>query len=584
MTFYKFILPILRQNATRTWGAVLLLILNRVFLALLPLLFASLIAQQSDASTEAATLALLLLGSYIAAGVLVTIWDEARACLLLPVVQHAQRIFTTNGLASLHGQSLAFHAQNASPRLTRMLSRAAWGIESLSSIGLFNLLPAAIQCLIAALVLGWYLGVEFALIITTTIVAYVGLTILHSREQKALYAHRIEADNEVATVIGDSIANSETVAIFANPASEGQRLAKRQEQLYVAWRKQQHHLSLGKIGQSLILYAGLGTLLFLTLLRVQQGTAKAADLVLVVMYVQQVFVPLQSFSLLYTSVTQSLVDIRNFLNLLPKVSSLPAPPGGDTCTTIRLNGISVASPTGQQLLNVTNLELPTNCRIGIVGPSGAGKSILAKLLTGLMEPSSGTVEIDGRSTSGPERLALMTYVPQVAGIFNESLDYNIRFASPAASDDRVWRAIRQAQAVPLVDARPEGLQREAGERGVQLSGGERQRVALARALMHDRPVLILDEATSQLDSPVEQAILAALDDLEEVATTIIVTHRLETLVNADLIVVMNQGRVVAVDRHPALLQCSPVYRRLWDAREALLASDIQAGAMEQANG
>lgn len=562
MLAYRLIRDTLYRHAIASASTVGLMASSRALQAGIPLLFAALVSQFD--SNDASDIVFWLLAGYVLASLSVVVTDEVRQILFLPLIQRVQRQFMAQALAALHAKTNGFHSRHASPKLTQMLTRAAWSLESLGSVGLFNLLPNALYCLIAAIILGWSQGPAFAAILVATLAVYVRFTVHIANTQKQLYGERIQADNQVHAMIGDSLSNHEIVQQFENTHSESQRLLSRQHLLHHHWRAQQQHLSRSKMIQSLIVHSGLGLMLLLTVSDMQNGHASVADLVMVNMYMLQVFAPLQAVGLLYTAFIQAKTDIQNLeaLELEPPAAEpdVPAP-----SRSISIESVSVYSDEGEILLKDVTLDFTTGSTVAIVGQSGAGKSVLMKVLAGVIQPAEGQLCYDSNPVHAHGRMRQTLYVSQRTGIFNDTLEYNIRFAAPGCSEHELADALSACQLDSVISQHDAGLQTPCGEGGGLLSGGERQRVALARAWLTRKPVLILDEATSQLDRINESAILKRFLTRPHGETRFIITHRLDSISNVDWIVVMEKGRVAAQGPHSHLAYHSPLYQQLLDA-------------------
>ncbi|MQX52419.1 ATP-binding cassette domain-containing protein [Alcanivorax sediminis] len=562
MLAYRLIRDTLYRHAIASVSTLGLLASSRALQACIPLLFAALVSQFD--ATDASDIVFWLLAGYVLASLSVVVTDEVRQILFLPLIQRVQRQFMVQALAALHAKTNGFHSRHASPRLTQMLTRAAWSLESLGSVGLFNLVPNALYCLIAAIVLGWSLGPAFAGILVGTLTIYVRFTVHIAGTQKQLYAKRIQADNQVHAMIGDSLANHEVVQQFENSQSESQRLLTRQHLLHQHWREQQQHLSRSKMIQSLIVHSGLGLMLFLTVKDMQNGHASVADLVMVNMYMLQVFAPLQAVGLLYTAFIQARTDIQS-LEALELKFPTPEPGVPAPSRSISISKVSVYSDEGERLLNDVSLDVTAGSTVAIVGQSGAGKSVLMKVLAGVIEPAQGHLCYDGNPVSARGRMQQTLYVSQRTGIFDDTLEYNIRFAAPDCSEDELAAALSSCQLDSVMAQHDAGLNSPCGEGGSLLSGGERQRVALARAWLSNKPIQILDEATSQLDRINESAILKRFRERPNGETRFIITHRLDSIIDADRIVLMEKGRVVAQGSHSHLMNHAPLYRQLHEA-------------------
>ena len=547
---------------------------ERLINAALPFLFAEAVNTHFDA--EGFTAAKFIM-AYVILALLVVMLDEGRRIVFLPLLQEMRSGLMRNALRTLHQKNLEFHSLHGSPFLTRAVNRAVWSLDSFCTIGLFNLIPAIVQFLLAAVILWIQLGEIYALILVSTVGFYVAYSTIYVKRQQILYGAKIGADNKMNSVVGDSLLNVETVASFDSTDAEIQRLGHAEANFNHAWRMQELHLFYGKISQSAITWAGTTMMLMMVLILGTGGQFRAGDLVLVNMYVLQVFSPLQSIGLLYASLIQSITDLR-VLDALLVDDSYTRPLKGPTQPLrhrLRADHLEVAGGDGNILVKDISFDLPAGGTMAVVGPTGAGKSTLMRALAGMADLKSGQILLDGSVVSPVQVRSMALYVSQTPGLFNESIDYNLRYAASDVSEASIDEATRLLHLDTMIAARLNGGQEPVGEMGALLSGGERQRICIVRALLAQRPLIILDEATSQMDAITERSVLESLRRSLQNKTLIVVTHRLETMTDADMILYVEDGYATECGTHEMLLAHNGGYARLWAARQNTTGDDLE---------
>jgi ATP-binding cassette subfamily B protein len=428
---------------------------------------------------------------------------------------------------------------------------------------------------------GW-----FTLTIFTAIAAYIGFSVVVT-EWRMRYVRRLnELDSGANTRAIDSLLNYETVKYFTNESFETERY----DESLAAWEtasvKNQVSLSTLNIGQAGIIAAGVTAMMILAAREVVQGHMTIGDLVMVNAYMLQLFTPLNFLGFVYRQIKRSLADMERMFALLERHAAVADEPGAPALHrargALRFEGVQFGYQPEREILHGVSFAIPAGKKLAVVGPSGAGKSTLARLLFRFYDVDEVRILIDGKNIRHVTQASLrrtIGIVPQDTVLFNASIYYNIAYGNPEADRAAVLRAAELAQLRAFIEALPAGYDTEVGERGLKLSGGEKQRVAIARTLLKDPPILVLDEATSSLDSHAEQAILAALDRIAAERTTLAIAHRLSTVADADEIVVLDGGRIVERGDHVSLLGRGGLYARLWELQrsEARRAPIMAAG-------
>ncbi|MEI4196714.1 ABC transporter ATP-binding protein [Roseovarius sp. E0-M6] len=561
-----------RSSPYRAAFALLLSIVERGFGALVPILFSLIVAEWEDGAPNIIVFALF---AYCGSTAIAVALSEFKLLHFLPSLQAEQQKMVLDAVNELHLGAGNFKASESTPEVTRLINRASWSLDNFCNIGLFNLFPSLIQFVLALLLLALLQNVTISIILAVTMAAYLVFTMRSIRKQKTLYAKRIEHDGIIFADIGDSFLNHETVSSYDGVTEEIRRLRGGYAKLLEAWRKQQQQLSSSKWVQSLIIQAGLLLVLGTLYLMPAKHPVSVADLVMVNMYVIQVFLPLQSIGLLLASFAQALTDINNLERRLSEVTqrSSVAPDAGvviPEAGTLAIRSCDFRDHE-QRTLVAGKLDIPLGNTTLITGASGSGKSSLLRGLAGALGDQRCEIEVEGQMITLGELAQNVLYVAQSAGLFNQSIAYNISYPDVDRSKEELAKIVVAAGLAPVVASKMNGLDMQVGERGHNLSGGERQRVAIARALNSPRPIMLFDEATSSLDAVTEAFVLDNIMLKLKGRTIVFASHRVELFRKADHFLYVEDGAIVAAGTHEELMKLCPGYAEIWRTREEELS-------------
>ena len=536
-----------------------------------PLIFKSIIDTLTVPQEQALLLVPIgLLAAYGALRFSTSMFTELREILFAKVTQRAVRTIALQVFEHLHALSLRFHLERQTGGLTRDIERGTRSINSLISYTLYSILPTLVEIALVLGILAQRYDISFTLITLGTLTLYVTYTVLITNWRTHLRRTVNELDSAANVRAIDSLINYETVKYFSNEAWEKARYDEQMQKWEVAQIKNQYSLSYLNLGQSIIIAAGVSLMMWRATVGVVSGQMTVGDIVLVNAFLIQLYMPLNHLGVLYREIRQSLTDIEKMFSLLaqnreiedaPNARALPPGP-----CEITFDAVNFSYEKDRQILFNLDLKIDAGKSAAVVGHSGSGKSTLARLLFRFYDVTKGGIKINGsdiRALTQTSLRAAIGIVPQDTVLFNDSIYYNIHYGRPSASHEEVIAAARAAHIHEFIESLPQGYQTRVGERGLKLSGGEKQRVAIARALLKDPPILIFDEATSALDSKTEQAIQAELELAARGRTTLIIAHRLSTVMNADQIVVMDKGYIVERGTHTDLLAQGGLYARMW---------------------
>jgi len=579
----KTLLPYIWQFKGRVILALSCLVLAKVANVAVPIILkdiVDLISENPAGLVIAVPLGLIL--AYGAMRVLTTLFTELREVVFARVTQQAVRKIALQLFGHLHALSLRFHLERQTGGLTRDIERGTRGVSSLVSFTLYSILPTVIE---VALVLGWLIfhyEIWFAVITISALTLYVIYTILVTEWRTNFRRAMNDLDSRANVRAVDSLLNYETVKYFNNEKFESERYDQSMERWQEAAIKSQTSLSVLNVGQALIISVAVTLMVWRATVGVIEDRMTLGDLVLVNAFMIQLYIPLNFLGVLYREIKQSLADMERMFGLMSEHREVADRPDAKPLVIrqgeVRFEAVSFAYDANRPILVGVNLVLPAGKVTAVVGSSGAGKSTLSRLLYRFYDIQQGRILIDGqelRDVTQASLRAAIGIVPQDTVLFNDTLEYNIRYGRPSASDQEVMAVAEAAHLSRFIADLPDGLQTRVGERGLKLSGGEKQRVAIARALLKQPALLIFDEATSALDSESEKAIQRELEEVSQGRTTLVIAHRLSTVVDADQIVVLEQGRIVEQGRHAQLLAQRGRYSELWElqAREARNSAD-----------
>ena len=534
-----------------------------------PLVFKEMI----DRMTPGEQLLVLPVGLLLLYGVLrfsTSMFTELREIFFARVTQQAVRRIALEVFRHLHALSLRFHLERQTGGVSRDIERGTRSISSLISYTLYSILPTLVEVsLVLGILIARYDAI-FALITATSLAAYIVFTVLVSNWRIGIRRTMNETDSAANTRAIDSLLNYETVKYFNNEEYEARRYDEQMRKWEDAATASQTSLSWLNLGQQAIIVVGVTAMMWFAASGVVDGTMTIGDLVLVNAFLIQLYVPLNFLGIVYREIRQALTDIERMFSLLEvnrEVADAPdAKPVENGPLAVTFDGVSFAYDRERPILHDLSFTIPPGRRVAVVGHSGAGKSTLARLLYRFYDIDSGSITIGGaeiRQLCQASLRQAIGIVPQDTVLFNDTIRYNIRYGRPDASDAEVETAARAAQLHDFVAQLPAGYDSRVGERGLKLSGGEKQRVAIARALLKNPPILIFDEATSALDSQTEKAIQGSIEAAARGRTTLVVAHRLSTIMDADEILVMAAGRIIERGTHAALLAQEGAYAQMW---------------------
>lgn len=524
-------------------------------------------------------LAVSMLLAYGVARIFMQAFAQLRDAIFARVTAHAIRNVAGATFRHLHALSLRFHLERKTGGLTRVIERGTRGVEQLLSFVVFNIAPTILELLMVTTILLVMFHWGFAAITIGTIFLYGWVTIALTKWRVEIRRKMNDSDTEANTKAVDSLLNFETVKYFNNERHEALRYDNAMDRYANAAERSTVSLSVLNTAQAAIIAVGLTGVMVLAAYEIAAGRMTVGGLVLVNGFLVQLYVPLNLLGTVYREIMQALIDMEKMfsvLNVPPEIKDKPGAPdlnvsGG----AVKFDNVVFAYDPQRTILRGISFDVPAGKTVAIVGPSGAGKSTISRILYRFYDITSGSVTIDGqdiRDVTQDSLRSAIGIVPQDTVLFNDTIRYNIRYGRIGASDAEIENAARMAQIEPFIRRLPEGFEAMVGERGLKLSGGEKQRVAIARTLLKNPPILMLDEATSALDTHTEREIQSALKEISRNRTTLVIAHRLSTVVDADEILVLDNGTIVERGRHDDLLARGGAYAAMWNRQKEAAAA------------
>ena len=516
-----------------------------------------------------------------------TLFAELRDLLFAKVAQRSIRNVALKTFRHLHALSLRFHLERQTGGVSRDIERGSRGIDNLLRFAIFSIIPTLFEMALVGAILIKKYNVWFAVITLGALIVYITLTITITEWRTHFRRTMNELDSKANTRAIDSLLNYETVKYFNNEDFETRRYDESMQRWERASVKSQTSLAFLNAMQALIIASAVTSLMVLAADGVVKGTMSVGDLVLVNVLLIQLYIPLNFLGVIYREIKQSLADMEKMFRLLSENREVDDAPGARHLflggAAIRFEHVDFSYDPKRQILFDVNFDVPAGHKIAVVGTSGAGKSTLARLLFRFYDVSGGRILIDGQDIREVTQSSLRSaigIVPQDTVLFNDTIWYNIAYGRPEATDEEVIRAAKSAHIYDFVQSLPDKFESRVGERGLKLSGGEKQRVAIARTLLKNPAILIFDEATSALDSRTEKIIQAELRQIAENRTTLVIAHRLSTVIDADQILVMEYGRIVERGTHRELLERGEVYAHMWALQQQEAAREVVGAGTE----
>lgn len=513
-------------------------------------------------------------------------FNQLRDALFASVGQHAVRQLAYRTFVHMHNLSLRFHLERRTGGLSRIIERGTKGIETIVRFTILNTAPTIIEFALIAVIFGFTYGVEYVVVTGVTVWLYAWFTIRASDWRIQIRRDMNASDTDANTKAIDSLLNFETVKYFGNEEMEARRFDNSMEGYERSATKVWTSLGWLNFGQGLIFGVGLLIMMAMSARAVQAGEQTLGDFVFINAMLMQLAIPLNFIGFIYREIRQGLTDIEQMFDLLDVASEVTDKPDAKPLTVsdgaIKFDNVHFAYDANRPILKGVSFEVPPGKTVAVVGPSGAGKSTMSRLLFRFYDVQQGSVTIDGQDVRDVDQKSLRSaigMVPQDTVLFNDTIAYNIRYGRPDASEEEVIRAAEMAQIGDFIRALPDGFDTMVGERGLKLSGGEKQRVAIARTILKAPPILILDEATSALDTATEQEIQDSLDIVSKDRTTLVIAHRLSTVISADEIIVLRNGEIAERGDHNTLMAMdNGLYAQMWARQSEAIEAEARLRA------
>jgi len=530
-----------------------------------------------------------LIIAYGVARVMMVVFAQFRDVWFTAVAQHAVRELANRTFRHLHALSLRFHLERRTGGLNRVIERGVTGVDTIVRMAVLNSIPTAVELLMISGLIAYYFGWVYVVVVLTTVALYVCYTFWASERRIAIRRDMNDSDTEAHSKAVDSLLNYETVKYFGNEDLEARRFDSSMARYEKAAIRTYTSLGMLNTGQAVIFTVGTVICMLLAASDVASGALTIGGFVMINAILMQLYLPLNFMGMVYREIKQGLIDLETMFALLQEPPEIVDRPGAKPLRIdkgeVRFENVSFAYDPERRILKNISFEVPAGKMVAIVGPSGAGKSTISRILFRFYELSGGKVLIDGQNISDVTQSSLRAVigmVPQDTVLFNDTIAYNVRYGRPDASEREVREAAKLAQIHDFIMTLPQGYESLVGERGLKLSGGEKQRVAIARTILKAPPILMLDEATSALDSHTEKDIQDALERVARERTSLVIAHRLSTVVHADNIIVLDHGEIVEQGTHVDLLARRGLYASLWTRqREADEARERLAHVLDQ---
>ena len=564
--------------------AVVAMVMGKVLTVLTPLVlkwatnaFASRVPALAhpDVWTVLLAMPLTMIAAYGVARILANVLNNVRDALVAPVGQHAVRGLANRAFVHLHDLSLRFHLQRRTGGLSRVIERGKSGIETIIRLTMMVGVPTIIEFMFTGTIVAFQFSLIYLAVIVVMVIVYVWYSIVASNWRISIRKDMNDADSDAMSKAVDSLLNFETVKYFGNEKLESDRYNRATAKYETAAIKTYISLAWLNIGQAIIFGAGMTVVLVMSGYEVVHGTKNIGHLMMINGYMMQLAIPLNFIGTLYREISVGIIDMGAMFKLLDEPQEVVDAPDAHELTVPRgrvvFKDVHFAYDPDRQILKGVSFEVPAGKTVAIVGPSGAGKSTISRLLYRFYDIQQGSIEIDGQDLRRVTQTSLrkaIGMVPQDTVLFNDTVAYNIGYGKFGASMGEIEDAAERAQIAGFIASMPKGYDTEVGERGLKLSGGEKQRVAIARTLLKSPPILILDEATSALDTHTEREIQASLDDVSKNRTTLVIAHRLSTVVGADEILVLKDGIVAERGKHAQLMAMGGLYHAMWERQRA----------------
>jgi ATP-binding cassette subfamily B protein len=515
-----------------------------------------------------------------------TLFGELRDIVFVKVTQRAMRRIALSVFRHLHSLSLRFHLERQTGGVTRDIERGTRGISTMLSFMLFSVIPILLEMTLVTVLLAKKFDIWFVLITISAILIYIGTTIAITEWRTAHRRQMNEMDSKANTRAIDSLLNYETVKYFGNEEFEAGRYDKNLQRFEAAATKSETSLGILNSAQSLVIATAVTLLMWRAADGIVNGALTLGDLVMVNALLIQLYIPLNFLGVMYREIKQALTDMEKMFRLMAENQEIADPPGAKPLlvqgAAIAFDNVDFCYDPKRQILHGVSFSVPAGKTVAVVGSSGAGKSTLSRLLFRFYDVQGGAIRIDGQDirhvTQASVRAAL-GIVPQDTVLFNDTIRYNIAYGRPGATDAEIEDAARRAHVLEFIERLPDKWESMVGERGLKLSGGEKQRVAIARTLLKNPAILIFDEATSALDSATEKNIQAELKEIAKDRTALVIAHRLSTIIDADEILVMQEGRIVERGAFRELLERDGLFADMWQLQQ----KDEAAGHTIQAS-